>query len=66
VVPLSIETQDEKYKPTKDNYIEQQYKVDGYPTLLILNADGKEVARQPGYLPPREFAAWVTSVVKKK
>ena len=66
VVPLSIETQDESYKPTKDNFIEQQYKVDGYPTLLILNASGKEVARQPGYLPPREFAAWVTSVVKKK
>jgi len=65
VVPLSIETQDEKYQPTKDNFIEQKYKVDGYPTMLILDANGKEVAREPGFLPPAQFAAWITKVVKK-
>ena len=65
VVPLSIETQDEKYQPTKDNFIEQKYKVDGYPTMLILDASGKEVAREPGFLPPLVFAAWITKVVKK-
>lgn len=27
----------------------QQYKVDGYPTFVVLNKDGKEVGRQVGY-----------------
>jgi thioredoxin-related protein len=65
MVPLRIETQDEKYQPTKDNAIERQYQVDGYPTMLILNANGKVVARTPGYLPPEPFAAWVNSIAKK-
>jgi len=65
VVPLSIETQDEKYQPTKDNFIERKYQVEGYPTMLILDANGKEVAREPGFLPPQQFAAWITKVVKK-
>jgi thioredoxin-related protein len=61
MVALRIETEDEKYQPTQDNAIEKQYQVDGFPTLLILDADGKEVARQPGYMPPQPFAAWVTA-----
>jgi thioredoxin-related protein len=65
MVPLSIETQDEMYKPTKDNFIEQKYRVDGYPTLLVLDASGREVARQPGFLPPQQFAAWINQVLKK-
>ena len=65
VVPVSVETQDAAYKPTKDNFIEQKYKVEGYPTMLILDASGKEVAREPGFLPPQQFAAWITKAVKK-
>ncbi len=59
VVPLRIMTQELNGSPTKDNYIEKKYHVDGYPTLLILDASGKEIARQPGYLPPQQFAGWV-------
>jgi thioredoxin-related protein len=66
VVALSIVTQDDKYQPTKDNFIEAKYKIDGYPTLLILDADGKEVARSPGYMPPRQFAAWIAAAVKAR
>lgn len=65
MVPLRIETQDEKYQPTKDNAIEKQYQVEGYPTMLILNADGKELAREPGFLPPAQFAAWLSANAKK-
>jgi len=28
-----------------------QYKVDGYPTFVVLNKDGKEIGRQEGYKP---------------
>jgi thioredoxin-related protein len=27
----------------------KQYKVDGYPTLVVLDKDGKEIGRQVGY-----------------
>jgi thioredoxin-related protein len=64
VVPLTIKTQEVNGSPTKDNHFERDFKVDGYPTLLILDANGKEISRQPGYLPPRQFAAWVDSNTK--
>jgi len=29
----------------------QQFKIDGYPTLIVLDANGKELGRQVGYDP---------------
>jgi thioredoxin-related protein len=66
VVPLSIKTQEVNGSPTKDNGFERTYKVQGYPTLLILDAGGREIARQPGYLPPKPFANWVEANAKAR
>jgi protein disulfide-isomerase len=34
----------------KDNKaVAEHYKVTGYPTFVVLNKDGKEIGRQPGY-----------------
>lgn len=33
-----------------NNKLKEQYGVDGFPTLILLNADGKELWRQVGYL----------------
>jgi thioredoxin-related protein len=65
VVPLHLETQDAAGKPTRDHAIESQFRVDVFPTLLILAADGREVARQQGYLPPQQFAAWIGTAAKR-
>ena len=37
----------------------EKYKVDGYPTFIVLNADGNEIGRQEGYAPggPEAFIA---------
>ena len=37
----------------------EKYKVDGYPTFVVLNGDGKEIGRQVGYAPggPEAFIA---------
>ena len=64
VVPLSIKTQEVNGKPTADNHFERDFKVQGYPTLLVLDADGKELSRLPGYLPPKPFAQWLGEHVK--
>ena len=39
--------------------LEHQYKVDGYPTLVVLDKDGKEIGRQVGFSEggPKAFIA---------
>jgi thioredoxin-related protein len=39
--------------------LQKKYDVEGFPTLILLNADGKEVGRQLGYEPtgPEAFIA---------
>jgi thioredoxin-related protein len=66
MVPLSLKTQLKHGEPTENKGIEARFKVDGFPMLIILDADGKEVARNPGFLPAAPFAGWVNSVASKK
>jgi protein disulfide-isomerase len=44
-----------------------KYGVDGYPTFIVLNADGKEIGRQVGYAPggPEAFIAQLEGFSKK-
>lgn len=44
-----------------------KYGVDGYPTFVVLNADGKEIGRQVGYAPggPEAFIAQLQGFSKK-
>ena len=41
----------------------REFRIDGLPTLLILNADGREIGRIPGYLPPDAFLQRVQSLL---
>ena len=45
----------------------EKYNVDGYPTFIVLNADGKELGRQVGYAPggPEAFIAQLQGFSKK-
>ncbi len=42
-----------------------KYRVDGYPTVLFLNAQGAEVGRIPGYLPPGQFLAALQDILQR-
>jgi protein disulfide-isomerase len=46
----------------------EKYNVDGYPTFILLNADGKEIGRQSGYLAggPEAFIARLEKFSKKQ
>ena len=35
--------------------LSNQYRVDGLPTILVLDTDGREIGRIPGYMPPSGF-----------
>jgi len=43
----------------------RRFNVDGYPTILFLDARGDEVGRIPGYLEPRPFLAVVEQILAK-
>lgn len=38
----------------------QRYQVYGYPTLLVLDADGREIARTSGYQEPGQLLGWLS------
>jgi len=35
--------------------LSNQYRVDGLPTVLVLDTSGREIGRIPGYMPPTGF-----------
>ncbi len=48
--------------------LQTKFGVQGFPTLVLLNSEGKEIARNPGYLPggPTALIAWVEAAKAKK
>ncbi|MDX2080930.1 MAG: thioredoxin family protein [Terrimicrobiaceae bacterium] len=47
----------------QNQMLAQKFGVEGYPTVVLLNSKGKEVAREVGYQPggPKAFIKWVES-----
>ena len=46
--------------------LQKKYNVEGFPTLVVLNSDGKEIGRQDGYQPggPAAFIAEIEGYQK--
>jgi protein disulfide-isomerase len=47
--------------------LQDQYKIEGFPTLIVLDKDGKEIGRQVGYAKggPQAFIAKIEAFKKK-
>jgi protein disulfide-isomerase len=62
--PNSKPQSDEVKKQNKE--LQEKYKVEGFPTLVLLDSKGKEIARNTGYLPggPKAFIEWVERAAK--
>ena len=43
----------------------QRYQVHGYPTLVMMDADGKEIARSSGYVDPGQFLGWLDGALAR-
>jgi len=50
----------------QNEVLQQKFKVEGFPTLVLLDGSGKELARNSGYLPggPDALIAWVNNAKK--
>ena len=59
VVPLSLDVEGEGKE------LSNQYRVDGLPTIVVLDVDGREIGRIPGYMPPDSFLARVESFLQQ-
>ena len=49
VVPLSLNVEGDGKE------LSNEYRVDGLPTIIVLDAGGHEIGRIPGYVPPDSF-----------
>ncbi len=60
-VPFSALAQYKDGTPLKEGTaLAERYNLEGYPTLIILDADGKEVRRQVGaFRTGKDLAAWL-------
>ena len=47
----------------QNNSLQEQYKVQGFPTLVVLDPQGKVIKQQSGYIPggPAGFISWLNS-----
>jgi len=55
VIALTKNLVNVKVDAEVDTLVAQKYKVNGYPTIILANADGSEIDRIWGYAPPEEF-----------
>ncbi len=39
----------------------ERYRVEGYPTLVLMDAEGHEISRHTGFLPADQFVVWLES-----
>jgi thioredoxin 1 len=63
VVPLSVMVEYKDRKPIEAGVkLAQQYNLEAYPTLIMLDANGKEIRRQVGAFPTgADLAKWMGS-----
>ena len=59
VVPVSLNVEG------NGKELSDQYRVDGLPTILVLDMDGHEIGRIPGYMPPSGFLERVEGFLKQ-
>jgi protein disulfide-isomerase len=49
----------------QNEHLKNQFNVDGYPTVVVMNSDGKEVGRIVGYDGAKEWSDELQKVVKR-
>ena len=58
VVPLSLNVEGDGKE------LSNEYEVDGLPTIIVLDAAGRELGRIPGYMPPDSFLERVENFIQ--
>jgi len=59
VVPLSLDVDG------AGKELSNEYRVDGLPTILVLDSGGHELGRIPGYMPPQSFLERIEELLRQ-
>jgi tetratricopeptide (TPR) repeat protein len=66
VIALSKDMTFVKVEAKKDTITADQYKIVGFPTIILMNSSGEEIDRIYGYLPHEEFVSTIQSYLQGK
>lgn len=66
VVPVRVDSEEQVPRDgVRGVDLAERYDIEVYPTIVVVDGDGKEVARNQGYLSPDEFLAWLDAVMQR-
>jgi thiol:disulfide interchange protein len=66
VVPVRVDAEETKVRGgLKGADLALRYGVEVYPTIVVVDGEGREVARNAGVLGPDEFLSWLDSVIER-
>jgi tetratricopeptide (TPR) repeat protein len=66
VIALSKDMIFVKAEAKQDTATGDQYKIAGFPTVILMKSSGEEIDRIYGYLPPKEFVSTIQSYLQGK
>ncbi len=67
LVPVRVDSEDETPRDGFRGYdLAERHSIRGYPTLILFDADGRELSRRAGFLEPRAFLAWLDSSLSSR
>jgi thiol-disulfide isomerase/thioredoxin len=66
VVPVRVDSEEEVARGgLKGIDLATRYAIEVYPTIVVVDGDGHEVARSVGFLGPDEFLSWLDAVIDR-
>ncbi|HJQ99356.1 MAG TPA: thioredoxin fold domain-containing protein [Candidatus Polarisedimenticolaceae bacterium] len=66
VVPVRVDSEEEVERGgLKGIDLATRYAIESYPTIVVIDGDGREVARNVGVLEAEEFLSWLDAVLER-
>jgi thiol-disulfide isomerase/thioredoxin len=66
VVPVRVDSEEEVDRGgLKGIDLATRYAIEVYPTILVIDEKGNEVARNSGFMAPDEFLSWLDAVIER-
>jgi len=66
VVPVRVDAEETADRGgLKGAELALRYAIESYPTIVVVDGEGREVARNTGVMSPDEFLAWIDAVIER-
>jgi thiol:disulfide interchange protein len=66
VVPVRVDAEETAERGgLKGAELALRYAIEVYPTIVVVDGEGREVARNTGVMSPDEFLAWIDAVIER-